>query len=552
MTTPPAAPPSAAPSSIATTLSSAAITTLDAAMPVREVVVLEDRARVVRRGLVNLPAGQARVRIAGVAPVLVDKSITARVAADSGVTVADTHAKREVAPWFDGATDPRVAAAALAELTARRDAARAAARSAADDAAAAESAAAALDELCAIAARDLADDAAWGRTAPGAGDRLAELGTRAGAAAARAATLAVDAARAHAELARLERLVAARERDLGREIASITLDVLAARAGEVELSVEYVVPCACWRPYHTATLRADDVEVSTDACVWQSTGEDWREVRLRFSTERPSLGTSPPDLHDDLLRIQPKSALVITARDQEIHTTGEGAARREAVELPGVDDGGITRILAAPLAASIPSDGRPYRVRLSSFTAPAERSYIAYPERAPAAILRTRQENTSPAPLLAGPVDLIRDGGLTGRTSLLFIAPGERFLLGWGADPAVRIHRTARTRHEDAGLLNSWSTTTHRIAIRLSNLSSTPRTLSVTERIPISEVEQAEVILSRPDAWRLEDDDNTRRDPTPLITDRTQSPDGLLTWSVTLPPHSRRAIPLEYLVKSKT
>ena len=35
---------------------------------------------------------------------------------------------------------------------------------------------------------------------------------------------------------------------------------------------------------------------------------------------------------------------------------------------------------------------------------------------------------------LAGPVDLIRDGGFAGRTTLLYVAAGEGFALGWGVE----------------------------------------------------------------------------------------------------------------------
>lgn len=526
-----------------------AVASITADVPVVEVVVLEDRARVVRRATVVLAAGQTRVHVAGVAPVMIDKSAVAR--ATTGFEIVDIRVEREVAPWIDGADDARAAAATLIELRARRDAARDAARALGDEASSADSASRSLVELAAVALRELADDAAWGRVAPGAAGRLAELDARARAAVVRAAGLSVDAQRAREELARLEQQLASRERDLGREIAAMTIDVVAAAAGPCELTVEYATACACWRPYHTATLRDGALELATDACVWQSTGEDWRQVRLRFSTERPSLGTSPPALHDDLLRVQAKGALVVSAREQEIATTGEGAVKQVAVELPGVDDGGVTRILAAPMAATVPSDGRPYRVRIGAFTTKAESAYVAMPEKIEAAILRTRQDNAGSEPLLAGPVDLVRDGGLCGRTSILFVAPGERFLLGWGPDPALRVGRGHRQKREESGMLGSWSSTTHRVVVRLSNLGPVPRLVAVTERIPVAEVEQVEIKLSAPDAWKLEDDDGVRRDLTPLCVERTvDATDGLVTWNVEIPARARRAIALEYVVRT--
>lgn len=532
-------------------------TTIAAALAIAEVVVFEDRARVIRRGRVTVAAGQVRVELAPVAAVVIDKSVVVRLVGGPA-QVLDVGVRREVAPWRTDGADPRAAATERAALQQRLDEARARRRGLADRAAAATTAAQGLTGLGGLARRELVEEAAWGRQVADAGARLAELAERTRAAAVLAATLAVDVEEAGAEVSALERELAARAQVLGREIAAIAIDVrVDAGAGgdegagpiALDVEVEYVVPAACWRPYHVATLRAGEVEVATDACVWQATGEDWREVRLRFSTERPSLGTRPPVLVDDRLAVQAKGALVVSARDQDIVTTGLGAATREAAEVPGVDDGGIARILVAPLAASVPGDGRPYRVRLAAFTAAAEVARVAFPERAEGVIVRSRQVNAGPEPLLAGPVDLIAAGGLTGRTSIKFVAAGERFDLGWGPDPALRLHRAARSKREPGGIL-AWATTTHRIAVRLSNLGPEPRTVLVTERVPVSELEKVEIALAPAEAWKLEDDDGVRRDPTLLVTARTVDADGLVTWTVELPARGCRAVALEYVIKA--
>ena len=62
----------------------------EAAVPVVEVTLLEDRALVVRRGVVELPAGHSRLRVAGVAPVLVDKTLAAALAISDGVDSDDS------------------------------------------------------------------------------------------------------------------------------------------------------------------------------------------------------------------------------------------------------------------------------------------------------------------------------------------------------------------------------------------------------------------------------------------------------------------------------
>ena len=143
--------------------------------------------------------------------------------------------------------------------------------------------------------------------------------------------------------------------------------------------------------------------------------EDWPEVRLSFSTERPSLGTEPPRLHTDTLELRAKEQQVqVATRDQVITTTGEGAAKI-VDEMPGVDDGGETLALEGEGPRSIVSDGRPHHVPLFAFESAAERELVCRPEKVEAVLLRTTAAHQGKHPLLAGPVELRRQ-----HTGILF------------------------------------------------------------------------------------------------------------------------------------
>ncbi len=130
--------------------------------------------------------------------------------------------------------------------------------------------------------------------------------------------------------------------------------------------------------------------------------------------------------------------------------------------------------------------------------------------------LRSRQANAADHPLLAGPVDLIRNSGLVGRTSILFIAPGERFELGWGPDSALRVTRTVEALEHERKLMSSWTRKPRRVRVKLSNLAPTPTTVEVKERIAVSEVEKVEVEMVRSSQGEKADDD------------------GFVTWDVKL------------------
>ncbi|CAN5889714.1 DUF4139 domain-containing protein [soil metagenome] len=507
--------------------------------PIIAVTVLEDRASITRRGTAKLRAGQHRLVIEGVSPVLVDKTLTASA---TGARVLDVRCERRLAPWRDGGAGP---VAALVEercsLDVRRERAEALAA-----AAGAESAA--LREVIAAAHRDLAIAASRGSSSTDAAAQLAELDAADRDARIRQVDAELEAQTLAAALARLETRIRTAEAEAGEEAARLIVDVIADADSEVMLTIGYVVPGAAWRPYHRAVLAraAGRVDWTTTACVWQATGEDWTNIELTCSLERPSLGIEPPELFDDEVRARRRpDSVVVEIRDHAQQDTGLGSG----MQVPGIDDGGLGITLSAP-KTSVRADGLPHRIPVAGFTAPTQLSLVAIPLKSPWVHIRARLVNAGQTPLRTGPVDLIMSSGYVGRAEVGFVAPGEKFYLGFGPEPEVRVHRNETREREEAGLLGGWNTQTVRVAVRLSNLGSEQRAIDVTERIPISEVEQVEVAIGSPDAYLLAGDEGIDEEVA-QVTARALDERGLVTGGVELPPNGRRAVTLQYKVKSQ-
>ena len=239
-----------------------------------------------------------------------------------------------------------------------------------------------------------------------------------------------------------------------------------------------------------------------------------------------------PLLQTDQLRARKRGSDVhVAAREQAIHTAGLGQGEAPAEvedELPGIDDGGEAVELRARTRATVPPDGRPYRVPIVDFESEAEVALVCTPELAEAVLLRTRQVNRGRLPLLAGPVDLVRDSGLVGRTSTLYVAPGERFELGWGPDRGLRVRREVELLEETRRTLSSWTRKPRRVTIKLSNVGAKPATIEVKERIATSEIEKVEV-----------EHDHASRSAT-------ADSDGFVTWTVPLRGFGREELQLQW------
>ncbi len=510
-------------------------------VPVVEVTLLEDRAHVVRRGRVEVAAGPGRLTVDGVAPVLSDKTLVVKLggAEDGAARVIDARVRRRIvrAPldgeegdgWSDSGALTRDRARLAAELELQRDQSQLLARRARG-----------LDQIAGQSLAELAVDVAWNRSPDdGWADRLDGVESAERELVEEMGRLERVLAERTADLERLDHRIAALDHRAEHEAASVDIELTAVAAGPIELQLDYVVPGACWRPQHSARLSDRDGDASvtfaTDACVWQNTGEDWRDVVLLLSTERVSLGVEPPELDSDVLAWRKKSeAIVVETRDQEIDTVGLGAARPAGrPELPGIDDGGVAQTLRAPGRATVLGDGTPYRVRLSEQRSAASCELVAFPELAACAVLRTTLDNPSDAPILAGPVDLIRDSGLVGRTKVLFVAPGEKFQLGWGPEADIRIKRKVEEQREKSRMLSSWVERRHQVEVRLSNLGQRARRLVVTERVPVSEIDKVKIEV----------------DPDKTTGQTRPDADGMVRWTVDLAGSGHDTLKLHYLVR---
>jgi uncharacterized protein (TIGR02231 family) len=499
--------------------------------PVSAVTLLEDRARVVRRGRVKLAAGRNQLFLPSVAPVLQDVSLRAETQSP-GARIADARVRRamrlrsEDRPEEVRALEEEIRSLHEQRVRVAEDAGRHATRY--DRAW--EAMGRGLSEISADVGWGLAGSAGWREGFDAVSRRARDL---------RRAVLD-----GWQDLNRLSRDIghkAERRRAFDRADAQIVawaeIDVISDGDQEAEITIEYICPNALWRPMHRARLRSDGtLEVTCCAVVWQNTGEDWRDADLSFSTARASLGTEPPLLSDDLLTVQKKREEVLVAtrevQIQKAGVDGGGGAGPPDVELPGVDDGGEVQNLRASGRRSVPSDGRPNVLPLHAFRAPAEITLVCKPEIDPKVIVQSTQRNEGSGPLLPGPVELARDSGFVGWTDIPYVAKGERFELGVGPDSALRVVRTLKSdRKVDA--VDKWTRVSHRVSLHLSNISGLPKRVVLTERIPVSEIEHVRVELAK---------DQTTAGAA------QEEKSGFVTWLVDIAGNDQKTVNLAYTV----
>ena len=109
------------------------------------------------------------------------------------------------------------------------------------------------------------------------------------------------------------------------------------------------------------------------------------------------------------------------------------------------------------------------------------------------------------------------------------------------------------SRLEDGDVVSGALKLTRTVRLYLSNLSGQPRTLTVIERIPVSELEDVDIELL-PRARRVDakadsdaDDDHAYEPTTPPSS---RDDDGFVRFELTLPPSSTRTLTLAWRLKA--
>ncbi|MFC5666273.1 DUF4139 domain-containing protein [Kitasatospora misakiensis] len=502
------------------------------ALPVTAVTCLEDRAQVERTATVELAAGVRRLRLGPLTALAVDRTL--RAESDTpGVRVLDariTRAWTPRAPLPPGPDDSGLRHRLHALEGRIREEERLTDRLEARLALLAQLTADLLREVGEGAGAGEVERTRWHRELDRVDAGREQHGEELRAARARLRRLEVDRAAA------LGALEEAEERP-AELVAHLDLTVEAAQAGPALLTVHHLVPCALWRPSYRATLADGELRLESEAVVWQRTGEAWTGARLTFSTARSALATEPPALAEDVLTLRERTA--------EEKRTVEVELREEAISelgpdgvVPGVDDGGEVRVLNAPAPATVPSDGRAHRVPLASFGGPAHSEFACAPELSPLVTQAVRFRNTAGHPLLAGPVELVRGSGFTGRGRLPFTAAGADAELSFGSSDGYRVVRETEERQSTAGL-SQRSVTTRTVRLHLSRFSGPEerdeQLVAVRERVPVSEVAAVEVRLRKEDC-----------SPVPDAFDT----EGSVRWDVPLGPGARRTLTLVYEISA--
>lgn len=333
-------------------------------------------------------------------------------------------------------------------------------------------------------------DAPAAVTGANLGTVVATVGTSAAAARARVREAATRQRGVDREIEKLKADLAriASER---RSSTDVTVTVDADAAGSVPLTVAYRVAEAGWGWVYQARLDTTTrrLELERQGRLRQTSGEDWKDVQLTFTTAEPEDDAATPVVRSEFLDLQvpqPVRGRMLGA------AAPAGAGLEEAVVVTAQKISAVasTQYLVeyqVPGRTSLAADGqvRLYPIATDAFDTQLVARVV--PGQSRSAHLEATFRYERDTPIEAGELQLYRDGAFVGRATTEAFLPGAEVRMPFGTDERIKVTVRDEAAHSDeSGLVSRQITRETRRRFDITNYHAEALPIEVVDRVPVS------------------------------------------------------------------
>lgn len=334
-----------------------------------------------------------------------------------------------------------------------------------------------------------------------------------------------------------------------RNTSEIVISVSAETATSLDMDINYVVANAGWYPIYD--LRAintkSPVQLNYKANVYQNTGEQWNNVKLKLSTANPSLGGLKPELYAWYLNFySPYRSLQGRAAGVELKKSKAGpeadrleevVVAEEAAPAQTISDFVTTvqTTLNTEFDISLPytvlSAAKPTVVDVKNYEMRADYEYSVAPKLDQDAFLMARAIGWEEFSLLPGEANIFFEGTFVGKS---YIDPNnikDTLSVSLGRDKRIVVKREKLKEFSSRKLIGGNQRESYAWEVSVRNTKNEVVKITVEDQVPVSQNSQIEVTVSDIGGARYNKDT------------------GKLTWNMVLQPNETKKVVFKYEVK---
>lgn len=297
----------------------------------------------------------------------------------------------------------------------------------------------------------------------------------------------------------------------GQNAGQLVVRLHSAQPVKAEFSVEYFTSHVSWTPFYEIRLdRLDQpLQLVYKANVSQSTGIDWKQVKLAFSSGNPRRNNNAPQLNPwwigfqspgyNMSRLQSKvaGAQVQAEMAEEEYVNSDMAV---------VNENQLTTSFEVTTPYDIYSNQKPQAVQLKTYDLPATYTYFTAPRLYESAFLVAKVKDWHKYNLLPGEANLIIDNSFAGSSFINPNSTEDELTLSLGRDDRII---ASRKRIDEEGSTSFFGKHQKRIftyEISIKNTRKENISLEVKEQFPLSTEKDIEIKLLETSGAKVDND----------------------------------------------
>ncbi len=317
------------------------------------------------------------------------------------------------------------------------------------------------------------------------------------------------------------RVNALREENGGNEskiVGEMILQLMAQGATTADIGISYFTQRAGWIPTYDMRVKSIDnsFRLAYKASVNQTTGLDWKQVKLTLSTSNPNQGNKYPTLSPLFIQMyNPEIYKEMVSRtnaanyNRAMTLRGYRADDKNAVGYSGdaeeaksdvsdyltLNESQLNASFEIDLPYDIPSDGKAYSVAIKEENIKATYKHYAIPKLDKDAFLLAEINDWENLDLLPGDANIIMDNVYLGKS---FIDPNttmDTLNLSLGRDKRVAVKRTLVKEFCKTKVKGDTRTESFMFEITVKNNKKQDVAMLLRDQFPISNMKEVVVKL---------------------------------------------------------
>lgn len=325
-----------------------------------------------------------------------------------------------------------------------------------------------------------------------------------------------------------------------QDAGQLVLRVSSLQSANVDFNIQYFTNNVSWSPFYEVRVNGlkEPLSLYYKANVVQTTGVDWKQVRLVFSGGNPQQNNNIPELSPWRLSFRSPTVGAIpnrlamrsvAAQGDDVQNYQEVAAAPRNMAV--VEDNQLNSSFVIETPYDIYSNGQAQSIQLQSYSLNTAYSYSTIPKYSNGAYLIGKITDWNELNLLPGNANLIVENNYAGTS---YIDPGstnDTLTLSLGRDDRIVTKRERVDEEGSQSFLGNSQSRDYTYEISVRNSKKEAVYVEVKEQYPLSSEKDIEIKLN---------------DISGAYNNEER---GELTWNISLKPGETKRLTVSYTVK---